>query len=223
MSFTPDAAALGALLCGAAGLAVPALVRRLPDPAVSAVAARSRLRTWAVLLSALSGALVGGSVGLDWSLLFLLPLVPVAVALALVDLHTHLLPTRVIWPAAAGTVALAVVAALLAGDGEALARAAVCGLLVFAVFHAIWWIHPAGMGYGDVRLSALIGFALGYLGGTELLLGLYGAFVVFAVLGVARAVVRRDRRALREPLPFGPFLLVGALAGIVLGGHLVSG
>lgn len=220
---TDPAAALGALLCGAAGLAVPALVGRLPDPTMAAVAARSRLRTWAVVLSALSGALVGGSVGLDWPLLFLLPLVPVAVALALVDLHTHLLPTRVVWPATAGTVVLGVVAALLEGDGGALARAAIGGLLVFAVFHALWWIHPAGMGYGDVRLSVVVGFALGYLGWAELVVGVYGAFVVFAVVGVARAVARRNRAALREPLPFGPFLLAGALAGIVLGGHLVSG
>jgi leader peptidase (prepilin peptidase)/N-methyltransferase len=79
------------------------------------------------------------------------------------------------------------------------------------------------MGYGDVRLATLVGFQLGFLGTTELLTGFYASFVLFAVVGITRAVRRRQRAALREALPFGPFLLVGALLGIVLGSHLVLG
>ncbi|QWF20313.1 A24 family peptidase [Nocardioides sp. LMS-CY] len=230
------AAALGAVVCGVAGLGVPALISRIPEPASAApddpprytpVAARPGLAWRAALVSAAAGGLVGASLGLVWPLLYLLPLVPVAVALGVVDLHTHLLPTRVIWPTLGATALLAVVAALLDGDGDALVRAAVGGLIVFVCFHALWWVYPAGMGYGDVRLSALVGFALGYLGWAELVVGVYGAFLVFALLGVVRALVRRDRGALRTPLPFGPFLLVGALGGVTLGdpvwSHLVGG
>lgn len=230
------AAALGAVVCGVAGLGVPALISRIPEPASAAaddppryapVAARPGLAWRAALVSAAAGGLVGASLGLAWPLVYLLPLVPVAVALGVVDLHTHLLPTRVIWPTLGATALLAVVAALLDGDGDALVRAAVSGLVVFGCFHALWWVYPAGMGYGDVRLSALVGFALGYLGWAELVVGVYGAFLVFALLGVVRALVRRDRGALRTPLPFGPFLLVGALGGVVLGdpvwSHLVGG
>jgi leader peptidase (prepilin peptidase)/N-methyltransferase len=220
-------AVLGAALCGATGLGVPPLIRRIPEPERYApVAALPGLRLRAAVAAALAGALIGGAVGLDWPLLFLLPLVPVSVALAFVDLHTHLLPTRIIWPTLAATVALAGVAALADGDPRALVRAVVGGVAVFAVFHALWWVHPAGMGYGDVRLSAVVGFVLGYVGWSALLVGVYGAFLVFAVLGAVRALVRRDRSVLRTPLPFGPFLLAGALAGVVLGGswsHLVSG
>ena len=237
MSVDVTAAVLGGLVCGAAGLGVPALIARIPEPApkegeepearYGPVAPLPGLWLRAALVAAVSGALLGGAVGLDWPLLFLLPLVPVSVALAFVDLHTHLLPTKVIWPTLAGTVVLAAVAALADGDPWAFVHAAIGGTVVFACFHALWWIYPAGMGYGDVRLSALVGFVLGYLGWAELLVGVYSAFLVFAVLGVARALVRRDRSALRTPLPFGPFLLAGALAGIVLGGplwtHLVSG
>ena len=128
-----------------------------------------------------------------------------------------------IWPTLAGTVVLASIAALLAGDPAAVARAVVGGGVVFVAFHLLWWIYPAGMGYGDVRLSALLGFVLGCLGWGQLVVGIYGAFLVFAVLGVARAMVRRDRDALRTPLPFGPFLLAGAVAGVVLGEPVWSG
>jgi leader peptidase (prepilin peptidase)/N-methyltransferase len=220
-------AVLGALLCGAAGVGVPALIGRMRDERFAQVASVPGLAWRSAVVAAVSGALIGGSIGLDWPLLFLLPLVPVGVALSVVDLHTHLLPTSVIWPTLAATVVLAAVAALADDDPRAFVRAAIAGALVFGFFHALWWIYPAGMGYGDVRLSSIVGVALGYLGSPEVLIGVYGAFFVFAVLGVVRAAARRDRSALRTPLPFGPFLLAGALAGVVLGdplwGHLVSG
>ena len=236
MSMDVFGAALGAVCCGAGGLGVPALIAEIPEPTRQAgeagearyatVAADPGLQLRAAIVAAVAGALLGGAVGIDWPLLFLLPLVPVSVALAFVDLHTHLLPTKVIWPTLAGTAALAAVAAVASGDPWAFVRAVVGGLVVFAFFHALWWIHPAGMGYGDVRLSAVVGFVLGYFGWAALLVGVYGAFLVFAVLGVARALRRRDRSALRTPLPFGPFLLGGALLGVVLGSstwsHLVG-
>jgi leader peptidase (prepilin peptidase) / N-methyltransferase len=231
MSVEAAAVALGAVVCGAAGLGVPALIARIPEPASAApddppryrpVAERPGLAWRAAVVAGASGALVGASVGWTWALLFLLPLVPVGVALAVVDLHTHLLPTRVIWPSLGVTVVLAAAAALLDDDLDALVRAGLGGVAVFVLFHVLWWVYPAGMGYGDVRLSALVGFVLGYAGWSALLVGVYGAFVVFALLGVLRAVLRRDRAELRTPLPFGPFLLGGVLVGLVAWGPLWS-
>jgi leader peptidase (prepilin peptidase)/N-methyltransferase len=213
------------LLCGAAGTRVPSLIARMRDERYEQVAALPGLGQRAALVAAVAGGLIGAATGLDWALLFLLPLVPICVALAFIDLHTRLLPTRVIWPTLAVTVVLAAVAALADGDPGAYLRAVIGGVAVFAFFHALWWIYPAGMGYGDVRLSAIVGFVLGYVGWAELVIGVYGAFLAFAVLGVVRAAARRDRSALRTPLPFGPFLLAGVLAGAVLGSttwdHLV--
>lgn len=209
--------ALAAAGCGVAALGVPALVRALPGPAGD-VAAVPGFRSRAVLLSAVAGGLVGGAVGAAWPLLFLLPLVPVGVALGLVDATAHLLPTRLIWPSLAVTAVLAAVVALVEGDGRAYATAVAAAVIVLVIFHVLWWIQPEGMGYGDVRLAVLVAFALGYLGLGAVAIGVYGAFVVFALVGMGRAVVRRDRRALREALPFGPFLLVGALVATVLTG-----
>lgn len=235
MSIDPTAIALGAVACGAAGLLVPPLVARIPEPepdpehpkpAYAAIAAAPLLPTISVALCLLAGGLVGASVGLAWPLLFLLPLVPVGVALGIVDHRTRLLPTVVVWPTFLGTAALVVVTALLAGDRDALVRAALGAVVVFAMFYVLWWIHPAGMGYGDVRLSAVLGLALGYLGWTEVVLGVYGAFLAFSVPGLLIALVRRDRSVLKAAYPFGPFLLGGALAGVALAplwGGLASG
>lgn len=236
MSPDPAAVLLGALGCGAAGLLVPALVRRIPDPApdpehptapYAAVAGRPGLAIRAAALAAVAGGLVGGAVGLAWPLLYLLPLVPVAVALAVVDLHTRLLPTVVVWPTLAAVVLLGALSALLEQDPQALVRALVGTAGVGAFFYALWRIHPAGMGFGDVRLSTVVGFALAYLGYPEVLLGVYAGFLAFALPGLVVAVVRRDRGVLSAAYPFGPFLLGGALVGVVLAdpvwGHLAQG
>lgn len=251
MSLDPAAAALGAVACSAAGLLVGPLIARIPEPDPDAdrdadrdpvqdrdqhdahpktpyveVAAAPLLPAASVAVCLVAGALIGATVGLAWPLLFLLPLVPIGVALAAVDLRTHLLPTVVIWPAFGLTALLVLASGLLEGDRDALTRAALGAVVVFGLFFALWWIHPAGMGFGDVRLSAVLGLALGYLGWTEVLLGVYGGFLAFAVPGLLVALVRRDRQVLKASYPFGPFLLGGALLGVVAGplwSGLVSG
>ncbi|WP_296601739.1 A24 family peptidase [Nocardioides sp.] len=239
MSLDPVAVGLAAVTCSAAGLLVAPLVARIPEPAAdperdaehpkplyAEVAAAPLLPAASVVACLVAGALVGASVGLAWPLLFLLPLVPVGVALAAVDLRTHLLPTVVIWPTFGVTALLALLCGLLEDDRDALVRAGLGAVVVFGLFFALWWIHPAGMGFGDVRLSAVLGLALGYLGWIEVVLGVYGGFLAFSVPGLLVALVRRDRRVLKASYPFGPFLLGGALLGVVLGpvwNGLVSG
>lgn len=236
-----DTAAAAAALCGLGGLLVPLLIARVPEPTpdpepvegdepktpYAEVAARPRLALWCAAAAAVAGAVVGLSVGWVWPLLFLLPLVPVAVALSVIDWHTHLLPSRVVLPALGATIVLAGVCWLVTRDTDALVRAAIGLVAVRSGFWLLWSIHASGMGFGDVRLSALLGFVLGYLGWGELVLGIYSGFLVFALPGLLIAVVRRDRQLLRTAFPFGPFMLLGALVGIAFGpalwANLVTG
>ena len=233
------APALAAVLCGLGGLLVPELIARLPEPEpeaagepdeaggvarpeelkepYAAIAAAPGLTTRSALVSAVAGALVGASTGWAWTLLFLLPLVPVAVALGIVDLRTKLLPSRIVLPAHAAVLVLAGVAAAITSDGAAYVRALVAMLVVRSCFWVLWWIRSAGMGFGDVRLAALLGFTLGYLGWGQVFVGTYSSFLLFGVPGLLIALVRRDRAFLRTAFPFGPFMLVGALVGIVAG------
>ncbi len=204
MSVDPGAVGLGALTCAAAGLLVPRLIRAIPEPEpgdepktpYTVIAAAPRLPIAAAAACLVAGGLVAAAVGLAWPLLFLLPLVPVGVALAVVDLRTRLLPTAVVWPAFAGVAVLGCLSAWLAHDGDAAVRAWAGAAGVFAFFYALWWIHPAGMGFGDVRLSAVLGFALAYLGWAELaardLRRLPG---VLAARPAGRAAAPQPRRA----------------------------
>ena len=82
------------------------------------------------------------------------------------------------------------------------------------LFFLMWVIYPAGMGYGDVRLSGLLGIALGYLGWGELVVGLFSAFLVGGPGGLVLSMLKIvDRKA----NPFGPAMLVGAVLGVLFG------
>jgi len=234
---TLDTAAAAGAACALAGLLVPALVARIPEPPddppedqqvdqsgppdpkepYAAIAASPGLAGRAALASAVAGALVGWSLGWAWPLVFLLPLVPVGVALGVVDWRTRLLPTPVIAPTYVVLVALVLACGALTRDTDDLVRAGWGWLVAGGLFLALWLVHPRGLGYGDVRLSGILGIALGYLGWGPLLVGVYAGFLLGGVGGGLLTWVRlMERRA----IPFGPFMLVGALLGVLAGPEL---
>lgn len=230
---TVQAGLAGLLVGGLGGLTVRPLIARLPEPEpepveegaeppapkipYAEIAASPRLQVSSVLACGLLGAVLGVSLGRAWTLLLVLPLVGVGVALAVIDARTRLLPTRLVLPATGAAVLLGVVVALVQDDRDALVRAFVSLLVVRSIFWVLWWFRSSGMGFGDVRLAALLGFVLGYLGWAEVVVGVYAAFLEFTLPGLTLAIVLRDRARLKARVPFGPFLLLGAVTGIVFG------
>ncbi len=140
-----------------------------------------------------------------------------------VDLAQHRLPNNLVGPLA-GAVALWLVAAGIVGDevGRSV-RALAVGLAVAVAFLVAATVGDLGM--GDVKLALPVGMVAGWLGApagqaTVLVTGLSAA-VAAAVL-IVRSRSRRsadgDREgaAARPRLPFGPFLALGALAGLLV-------
>jgi leader peptidase (prepilin peptidase) / N-methyltransferase len=220
---SPDTAVLAGAACAAAGLAVPALVGRLPDPAYAEVASRPGLGRTAALVCAVAGGLVGLAVGWTWALPAVLLVVPIGFALAVVDLHTRLLPKAVVLPLTGAVVALLLLAGALDRDLDALVRAAAGLVGARSAYWLLWRVRSSGLGFGDVRLAAPLGAVLGYLGWGELVVGLWSGFLVFGLPGLALALVRRDREMLRTAYPFGPAMLTGALLGVLVGAPVLDG
>jgi leader peptidase (prepilin peptidase)/N-methyltransferase len=189
-------------------------------PAYADLAARPRLAALAALVSLVAGALVGAATGWGWALVWLVPLVPVAVALSYIDWHTRLLPRLVVLPATLAAVVAMVVVGLATDQVDALVRALVAMVAVRSFFWLLWFVRSAGMGFGDVRLAALVGLVLGWVGWGTVAIGVWVGFVAFAVPGLVLAVVRRDRALLKQAFPFGPFMAAGALVGLVWGPEL---
>lgn len=233
---------LAALGCGLAGLGVPALVRAVPEPVpepvpeaasgddrtgdqdepkelYADVAALPGLAWKAAAGSLLAGGAVALAVGATWHLLVLLPLVPIGVALAVVDWRTRLLPTRIIAPTYGLVVVLVLLVWAVTGDTGDVTRAALGWLSAGAFFFVLWFVHPRGLGYGDVRLSGVLGIALGHVGWAELVTGLYAGFLCGGIVGL---LLSRLRVVDRKGYPFGPFMLVGAVVGLLWGPWVAS-
>jgi leader peptidase (prepilin peptidase)/N-methyltransferase len=93
------------------------------------------------------------------------------------------------------------------GEGEALPRPASLD----------YWTWFPGVGFGDVKLLALIGAVLGPMGALETILA---ASLAGLVLGIGWAAVTRQWNA---PFGFGPALAAGALLVLLSPVHLVPG
>ena len=78
-------------------------------------------------------------------------------------------------------------------------------------FYVIWHVSRGrGMGLGDVKLSGILGFFLGF---PAIVFALYGAFLTGAAAGVILMIT--GHKTLKSKIAFGPFLLFGALVATV--------
>jgi leader peptidase (prepilin peptidase) / N-methyltransferase len=153
-------------------------------------------------------------------LIAFLPFLWVLVALSLIDLETKLLPNRIVYPSVVAGAVLVLISALAGPGIDAWIRALAAMGVSVGVFFVIALISPAGMGMGDVKLSALIGLYLGYLSWGRVALGFFLAFLAGAVVGVALMVVGRAGR--KTAIPFGPFMALGAILATLFGGPILD-
>ena len=150
----------------------------------------------------------------------LLYLAAVGVALALIDLDVRRLPNAIVLPAYPVVAALLALASIGSGDWWALARAGMGAAALFGFYLLLVLAYPAGMGWGDVKLSGLLGAAMGYVGWAALIVGGFAGFFFGAIVAVIAMLLGRAGR--KSALPFGPFMIIGAAFGIVLGPWLAD-
>jgi leader peptidase (prepilin peptidase)/N-methyltransferase len=136
--------------------------------------------------------------------------------LTVIDLQHHKLPNRVLGPAIGTGAGLLAVAALAQRDSADVLRAGLGAAVLFAVFLVLALLSPRSLGMGDVKLAALLGLYLGWLGWGAVFLGTAAAFVVQAAVALVLLAARKV--TLRGELPFGPAMLVGAALVIGWGG-----
>ncbi|SDQ46703.1 A24 family peptidase [Quadrisphaera sp. DSM 44207] len=165
-------------------------------------------------------AVVAWRTGLSWALPALLYLTAIAVVLAVIDVDVHRLPDAIVLPSYAVGGALIALAAVAAGDPAALARAAVGSAALWLLYFALAVAKPGGMGFGDVKLAGVLGLYLGWLGWAELAVGAALGFLLGGVAGVGLLLARRASR--RSAIPFGPFMLAGALLAVLAGDALAG-
>jgi len=212
--FLPVACAVLGYLVGSF---LPPLVERLAGRELSGVRARPRV---ARVITALVFGLLAARLGPSPDLPAFLYVGAVGVALAFVDLEVRRLPNSLTYPSYPVAVALLGAAAATLDDGEPLTRALLGMVALYAFYLLLLLIHPAGMGWGDVKLAGVLGLYLGWLGWSAVAVGAYAAFLLAGIVGVGLLAARRAGR--RSKLPFGPYMLVGALLALFAATPIVT-
>lgn len=210
----------------------PLAIAGVPEPSepeadkitYAAVATIRGIRWWLVIPAAASAALVAAHIDVP-------ELVPAWVAvcgigswLAFVDWHTRYLPFVLTSLLYLVVLILVVVAAVWVGDRDLLIHALVGNGVLYLVYRLMYWLagrfFGGAFGYGDVRLSASLGLALGALGFAETSIGGYAGFLLG---GIVAPVLVKLRVVDRDGFAFGPFMLVGAVLGAAFGTALQAG
>jgi leader peptidase (prepilin peptidase) / N-methyltransferase len=165
------------------------------------------------LLVAVIFAAITAINGVEWDLAWQLPLAAVLVAVAAIDLDLHIIPNKIVYPAAVW----GVVSALLirASDLPELAAWG-AGAFLFLLIAAL--IYPAGMGMGDVKLAGVMGLYLG----SSVVVALLVAFLSGTAVGIGIMIRHGVAEGRKMGVPFGPFLAFGGIVALLVGPDLVE-
>lgn len=169
------------------------------------------------VIEALTGVLFAAiaAVHFEDSTQLLLGIVLVAflIPLTLIDLDLRLLPDKLTAPAA--IVALVLGTALdPSGEPERLIAAVAAGTFFFVA----WYVRPGGMGFGDVKLAAVLGLFLGRGVAVALFAALIAGVLVGAVIMRRKGIAQGRRTA----VPFGPFLALGGVIAVLASEPLID-
>jgi leader peptidase (prepilin peptidase) / N-methyltransferase len=164
------------------------------------------------LLTALTFAAVVLVRGLDNDLILELPFVAALIALAGIDFDHKLLPNKIVYPLAA----YGVIATLLV-DRDDLVENLVSGAGAFAFLLVAVIAYPRGMGMGDVKLAGAMGLYLG----AAVIPAMLVAFLSGSVAGMV-ILAREGAAARKKAIPFGVFLALGGIVGVLVGPELID-
>jgi leader peptidase (prepilin peptidase)/N-methyltransferase len=169
--------------------------------------------------TAVAFAVVAARFGWQPELPAYLYLAAVSIALAGIDIDVKRLPDVLTLPSyGVGTVLLAVASL---GEPYALLRALLGAAAMFAVYFGICFAYPAGMGFGDVKLSGVLGLYTAWLGWDVWATGLLLGFFSGGLFGMVLVAAGRGGR--KTAIPYGPFMILGGFLAILVGHDLADG
>ncbi|MBH0129938.1 A24 family peptidase [Salinibacterium sp. NK8237] len=166
-------------------------------------------------------AAIGAETALVWALPAFLYLAAISIALTLIDLDTQTLPNKIVLPSLIVGFVLLGIASAGTGNWSALATAALGALALFVFYFIIALVSPRGMGMGDVKLSAVLGLYLGWLGWEVVAVGAFAAFLLGGLFAII--LMLRKKAGRRTAIPFGPWMIAGAWVGIAFGAQIWNG
>ncbi|MDH6182293.1 leader peptidase (prepilin peptidase)/N-methyltransferase [Microbacteriaceae bacterium SG_E_30_P1] len=164
----------------------------------------------AIALTAVSVARMPGSP----VLLVLAPFAVVSVVLAAIDLRRRIIPNRIVLPSLVIVLVLGATAALLDDHPLRAVWMLAGSAALFVIYLVPAVVAPGSVGFGDVKLAAVVGAVLGIFGLQVWFWGAIAGFFVGALMGLVGMAIRR--LTLRSRIPFAPAMLVGAWLAVLI-------
>jgi leader peptidase (prepilin peptidase)/N-methyltransferase len=151
-------------------------------------------------------------VGWSGELLVALTLVSMFMIITVSDIHYMIIPDKIlVW--FAGFFLLERIFLPLTPWWDSLLGATTGFILLLGIA----LITKGGMGFGDVKLYALLGFVLGF---KLVLLSFFLSTLYGAVIGGLALLFKIVKR--RQPIPFGPFIAAGTLTAYYWGSEIIK-
>jgi len=175
---------------------------------------------WVEVSTAVLFGLAYWQYGLSIELPIALFYISLFMVILVIDLEHGLILNRIVYPALAVALLLSIFFTIFLTQVAIvpnIGRAAIGGGIGFVVFFLIVIVSRGGMGFGDVKLAALIGLATGFsLVIVALIMGMIlGGLVAVILLGFK--IKKR-----KEAMPFGPFLAVAAIVTLLWGNNILN-
>jgi leader peptidase (prepilin peptidase)/N-methyltransferase len=158
--------------------------------------------------------------GLSLELPIILVYSCIFIVLLVIDLEHRLVLNKVVYPAMALALLISILFSFFLPQLEivpGIAPAAIGGGIGLGLFLLIVLASRGGMGWGDVKLAALIGLVTGFpLIFVALLLAVIAGGLVSGLL-LSLKIKRR-----REAIPFAPFLSLAAIVTLLWGSNILN-
>jgi len=182
-------------------------------------AAIPRRLFWVELATALIFALLYWHYGLSMELGVMIFYACLFTVIFVIDLEHGLILNKVVYPSMVVALLLALLPQpwLAQQIGTRVAYAALGGGIGFGIFLLIAIASRGGMGWGDVKLAALIGLVTGF---PLVILAIIMAAILGGIVAVALVIAKKRKR--RETIPFGPFLALAAMITLLWGSNILS-
>jgi leader peptidase (prepilin peptidase)/N-methyltransferase len=181
---------------------------------------------WVELGTAILFAFLYWHYGFSWELPLVALYCSLFIILSLIDLKHHILPNKIVYPAVIFTIVIAALGSIFGFEPSAIAGhgfrlwivdAAIGGSIGFVLLLLPALLYRGGMGWGDIKLAALIGLITGFpLIFIAIILAIISGGLIAAILLLLKIKGRKDA------IPFGPFLCLATMATLFWGSNLLN-
>ena len=133
-----------------------------------------------------------------------------------IDLEHGIIPNKIVYPA----MAVALVISVLLSQTRTvpgIVEAAIGGGIGLGLFLLIVLVSKGGMGWGDVKLAALIGLVTGF---PLVFVALLLAVILGGLVAVILLLFKLKKR--KEGIPFAPYLSLGAIITLLFGNNILN-